>query len=635
MLFEQVFIGINLKVKNMSEIGMIFDAFLEVPDKSNLNILAMKKILLPVLLLFFAFSFSQEQRIIFGKVTDGANPLENVNIEIESNNIATTSDKDGKYQIAVETGDMVKFSYTGLKTIKIKIEDVTRILNPVMIPDITELDEVVIEASKRRSQKDLAEDYSINKNIIKTAWGYLDAERAAGNIRMLSEDEINPISLCILDLLRNRFAGIRVIGSCATGGSTGNIGSVSSSPLVGGSVLIRGASSLVNLTPAIFDVDGQIFQDAPVWIDVTNIKRVAILGNLATTVAYGNLGRGGVIVINTVNGNPKSTTIVDRARLKNNFVRGRVLTESEMAKSEPSYLKALKASSSFQEAKEIFLANKNKYNNSAYFFIDAYIYFYEDLKEAEFADGIIKENFRLFEGNAVLLKALAYTYEGQERFDKAHKLYKEIFILRPNYSQSFLDVANSYRNINANKFAASMYARYDYLIEESFIQADTIVFDKIMQREYNNLLALHKNEIMDSKKSKKIYVAEEDFKGTRLVFEWNDSEAEFDLQFVNPSSQYYMWKHSLADNADVIYREKDFGYNITEYLLDGSLPGTWQVNINYSGNKSLTPTFLKATVYYNYGTSAQRKEVKTFKLSLKNVNQELFKITVGSKMVSR
>jgi len=96
-----------------------------------------------------------------------------------------------------------------------------------------------------------------------------------------------------------------------------------------------------------------------------------------------------------------------------------------------------------------------------------------------------------------------------------------------------------------------------------------------------------------------------------------------------------MWKHSLADNADVIYREKDFGYNITEYLLDGSLPGTWQVNINYSGNKSLTPTFLKATVYYNYGTSAQRKEVKTFKLSLKNVNQELFKITVGSKMVSR
>ena len=70
-------------------------------------------------------------------------------------------------------------------------------------------------------------------------------------------------------------------------------------------------------------------------------------------------------------------------------------------------------------------------------------------------------------------------------------------------------------------------------------------------------------------------------------------------------------------------------------MIDGSLPGTWQVNVNYLGNKSLTPTFLKATVYYNYGTRSQRKEVKTFKLSLKNVNQELFKVTVGGQLVSR
>jgi hypothetical protein len=579
----------------------------------------MKKILLPVLLLFFTFSFSQEQRTIFGKVTDGTNPLENVNIEIDGNNTTTASDKDGKYKIAVATGDIVKFSYTGLKTIKIKIEDVTRILNPVMIPDITELDEVVVEASKRRSQKDMQEDYTINKNIIKTAWGYLDAERAAGNVRILTEEEVSPISLCVLDLLKSRFPGIFVLGSCPGGGS----------------VFIRGANSISNNRPAVFDLDGQIFTDAPVWIDVTNIKRLAILNNVASSTLYGNLGFGGVIVINTIGGNSQSNTIVDRARLKNNFVNGKVLTESEVAKNKPGYLRELEASSSFEDAKEVYMTNKNKYSNSAYFFIDAYNYFYEDLKEGEFADTVIKDNFRLFEGNAVLLKALAYSYDNQERFKKSHELYKEVFILRPNYSQSFLDVANSYRNIKSNKLAAGIYARYDYLIEESFIKADTTVFDKIIQREYNNLLALHKNEIMDSKKSKKVYVAEEDFKGTRLVFEWNDSEAEFDLQFVNPGNQYHMWKHSLADNSEVIYNEKDFGYNTTEYLIDGSLPGTWQVNVNYLGNKSLTPTFLKATVYYNYGTRSQRKEVKTFKLSLKNVNQELFKVTVGGKLVSR
>jgi hypothetical protein len=170
-------------------------------------------------------------------------------------------------------------------------------------------------------------------------------------------------------------------------------------------------------------------------------------------------------------------------------------------------------------------------------------------------------------------------------------------------------------------------------MNEGFAKSDTLVFQEVFQREYNNFLALHKEEIMDSKMAQKIYVAEEEFKGTRLVFEWNDSEAEFDLQFVNPGNQYHTWKHSLADNSDVILREKEFGYNTTEYLIDGSLPGTWKVNVNYLGNKSLTPTYLKATVYYDYGSRNQREEVKVFKLSLKNANYELFQLNSSSKLM--
>jgi hypothetical protein len=72
-----------------------------------------------------------------------------------------------------------------------------------------------------------------------------------------------------------------------------------------------------------------------------------------------------------------------------------------------------------------------------------------------------------------------------------------------------------------------------------------------------------------------------------------------------------------------------------EELIDGSLPGSWQVNIKYLGNKSLTPTYLKASIYYNYGEVSQRKEVKLFKLSLKNVNQELFKLVSSPALVSK
>ena len=147
--------------------------------------------------------------------------------------------------------------------------------------------------------------------------------------------------------------------------------------------------------------------------------------------------------------------------------------------------------------------------------------------------------------------------------------------------------------------------------------------------------SLEKNNVVKAGKAQKLFVADEDFKGTRLVFEWNDGEAEFDLQFVNPENQYYKWKHNIFENAEAIAMEKDYGYNVKEYLVDGSLPGTWQVNVNYSGNKSLTPTYLKATIYSNYGSRSQSKEVKVFKLSLKNVNQELFRLTTGSGVVAR
>jgi len=616
--------------------GMIFVATLEVPVRSNFKTSVMKKIVFLPLLFLLTYSLSaQNERKVFGTVTDGTNPIENVAIKILDTDKMAATDKEGKYSIAVGTGDQLQFSFTGLRTISIKIEDVTRVLNPIMVPDVTELDEVVVAASKRRSQKDLEEDYAINPNIIRTAWGLIDADRAAGNVRMLEDDEIYSASLCILDLLRNRFPGIRVVGSCTTGGSTGLIGDVSGVPLVGGFVFIRGSSSITNPTPAIFDIDGQIFSDAPVWLDVTSIKRLAILGNLGTTVTYGNTGKGGVIVINTVNGNPQLNKIVDRARLKNNFLKEPVLTKFEMAKDKPIYLQDLEATTNFEEAKNIYMTNKDRYSNSPFFFIDSYNYFYDAHNEKEFSDAIIKGNFGLFEGNAVLIKALAYSYEGQDRFDKAHELYKEIFMLRPNYAQSYLDMANSYRNVNSYKSSASMYSRFDYLVEQGFMKADSVDFDKIIQREHNNLLALRKNDIVTSTESSTVYVAEEDFEGTRLVFEWNDSEAEFDLQFVNPGNQYFIWKHSLADNPETIYREKDYGHNTTEYLIDGALSGTWKVNIKYLGNKSLTPTYLKATIYHNYGTKGQRKEVKVFKLNLKNVNHELFQLQSSSNLVSR
>ena len=619
----------------------------------------MKKLL--ILLIFIsAGGVAQETtKAIFGSITDGLSPMKNVAISINDVPATTFSDDHGKYRIDAKLNDHINYSYQGFKTMVIKVEDVTRVLNLTMVLDVQELEEVTVLGSNRKSQKHLALEYTSNDNIIRTAFGYLNADTAAGNIRFLNSDEIDPVYLCILDLLRNRFSGIRVQGECSgafgpslanssengsnlTGRRSDNdLGVVGLATIAGtgvetslnqGKIFMRGTSSLSNPRSAIFDLDGQILNDAPLWLDIRNIKRLAILNNLAASTAYGNAGAGGVIVINTVSGSPKSNKIFDQARHRNNFASKNMICQEDLKNNWPNYLTEIYASQSLEEAKKVYDTYAMAYSGHPYFVLDLQKYFKERWGDSNYSNEIVNNNFDLFKNNPVLLKALAYQSETLGDYEEANSWYKEVLRLRPTYLQSYLDMANSYRDINQPQKAASVYTRFNYLVKEGILKNDSVNFANLFEREYNNFLLLDKNSIVKGAQSSDLYIAEEDFQGTRLVFEWNDSEAEFELQFVNPENQYFTLKHNLADNADMISREKQYGFSSVEYLIDGSLPGSWKVNVNYMGNKSLTPTYLKATVYYNYGTFAQRKETKVFKLNLKNAPYELFAVSVGARL---
>ncbi len=582
--------------------------------------LAMKK---TVLLFCFSISFlgfsQTSPRIISGFISDGDNPMPNVSVSVTGSTKSTFSDSTGRYNLTVNTGDVVSYSHRGMKTFNIMIEDVTRILNVKMVPDVKELGGVTVVGNRLKSQEELKNEYLLRDDIINTAFGYMDAKTAPGRIRVLDEKDIPQIYICVLELLRSRFAGfasMRIVGDC----------------LNGGAVFIRGGSSAFTFGPAIFDIDGVVVTEVPLWLDVSVIKRIAVLGSVSSATRYGSVGSGGVVIINTLSSYPKTETITDTARLRNNFATGKVLSSEEILENSSTYLKELETSSSFAAAKKVFERFEISFSNSPYFYLDAYRHFSEKWNKMGYADGILEENFEQFEDNAVLLKALAYIYEAQGRLEKANEMYKETFILRPSYAQSYRDMANSYSNLDKTKKAASMYARYYHLLQEGFMELDSIGFAPILRQEVDNLL-LTNNTLPGYKKKRNR--AGKKLKQTRLVFEWNDGEAEFELQFVNPDNQYYKWKHTLADNSEIIQREKEYGYSVMEQVIDDNFPGLWRVNVNYFGNKSLTPTYLKATVYHNFGTDLQQKETMAFKLSLKNVNQELFTVQISENNATR
>ncbi|ALM07164.1 hypothetical protein SB49_04625 [Sediminicola sp. YIK13] len=582
----------------------------------------MKKfILCPVLCLFASLGFAQENlKTVFGTVSDDFGELRDVNISIEGKTNTAISDANGKYEISTQAGDILVFNRMGMLPLEITVEDVTRVLNVRMYEKTENLEGVTVTKSLK-NQNELAIEYRTNPKIIRSAFGYWDADATSFSLRVIDKKQINPGAFDLATVIRSRFPGIKVIRS---------------SDLMETKIMLRVQGSL-GLKPAGYDIDGLITQQFPFFIDPQNIERIAIVASMNGLTKYGTLGNGGIIVINTKTARfePKDENgeIIDVARVHDNKYFDNVLENKDVI-NEPTYLQDLNTAKDLKEAISIYNANAIKYSSSYFYFLDAYDYFANKIKNQSFAENIISEHWSLFTNNPVNLKSLAYMYQARGEYEKANHIYKEVFKLRPNYAQSYLDLANSYQEIDAYQKAASIYSRYGYLLEEDFLNDDQKIFTQIMDRELNNLIKLKGNELL-SKDHKKKFILDEYFDGTRLVFEWADSEAEFNLQFVNPEMRYFNWNHNNRDNAERVKDEKSLGYATEEFLIDSSINGNWQVNINYLGNKSLTPTYFKVDIYYNYGSPYQKKETKVFKLSLKNINQRLFQINSGNVIVSK
>lgn len=567
----------------------------------------MKSITFTSIFLLFV-TFSHGQKTIHGKITNGGNPLQSVHVSNLSTGDRTTSNAEGMYKIMASPKEELRFTYMGMDTLSVIVEDVTKILNIQMKMKVEELEEVTVSKKVLKGQKELELEYDSNPNIIKSAYGYLNKETSGYSLRIIAEDEIEQ-AVPLDFLLSGRFAGV----SAGCDFQTDML-----------YAYMRGEK-------AVFDVDGMILDSISCGALRGNIRRIAFIPSFAGLTRYG-FGVKAVVVINTKTGTvtPKEGDgkPYDHAKLRNNYLTEDVVDADGVGASLPSYVKELKESESTEAARAVFEKNQAKYANHAFFYLDSYRYFYENEKDKAFADAIYDNYVDLTDNNPVLLKAMAYVLEAQGQQEKAHSLYKKVYKLRPEYAQSFIDMANSYRNLDKPESAASLYARHSYLLDKGLLPKDSLELAAIMQREVDNLFDLD-NGSLKIKKRKKDF----DERSTRLVFDWNDSEAEFNLQFVNPENQYFEWKHTMENMPDRIRSEKELGYAMADFLLDNELLGTWKINATYHGNKQVTPTYIKATIYRNYGSKLQSKEVKVFKLGMKGVNQHLFDLRIPSEVV--
>ena len=111
----------------------------------------MKQILL-FCFLFIGSLYAQEYEVT-GKVTDVFNePLLGASVLIKGTTQGVTTDFDGKYTIKVKNGDILEFSFIGMKIKQVKVSG-QKIINVVLEEDNVALQEVVVtsyETAKRR-----------------------------------------------------------------------------------------------------------------------------------------------------------------------------------------------------------------------------------------------------------------------------------------------------------------------------------------------------------------------------------------------------------------------------------------------------------------------------------------------------
>lgn len=245
--------------------------------------------LLTLLLVFLMqLTFAQE-KTISGVVSDESGlPLPGVNVIIKGTSTGTQTDFDGNYSITVNTGNIIVFSYVGLKPQEITV-GTSNVIDVILSEDTSALDEVVITAlGIKRDKKSL---------------GYATQEVKGDAVsKVKSSNFVNSLS--------GKVAGLDIKSSGTLGGST--------------NVVIRGSNSISGNNQALFVIDGvpvsnsntntssqalgqggYDYGNASSDINPDDIESMNVLKGAAATALYGSRGMHGAIIITTKKGTTK------------------------------------------------------------------------------------------------------------------------------------------------------------------------------------------------------------------------------------------------------------------------------------------------------------------------------------------
>ncbi|MDT8415206.1 MAG: carboxypeptidase-like regulatory domain-containing protein [Flavobacteriaceae bacterium] len=560
---------------------------------------------LPVFVLWLRPAFAQQN--LSGQVTTLGKPLAGVNVRVLDTPTGTVTDAQGRYQIQAHSGQILRFSFVGYQTVEVVVDEMNQTLNISLYEAVNNLEEVTVQ-KERATEPGVTPMGKPAK--METNFGIVDVERAGYAINYVSGEKLNYAHEFVHRALVGKIPNYKLIDDIPP------------------KVVLRGKNSINLDNSAIWEIDGVIYTDNPPLINVSDVKEVYVIQGLAGTVKYGTLGAGGVIVVKTKLGDIKSNSNHNTKKTDNytnkDYYQNDALPYNQYTEYEPFYLKSLDSLVTAEHIYHAYTESGDNLKADAYYGLAVTQKLYQEFGANTYAKKITETVRDRHADNPEVLKSLAYLLQTEGQYEQSLPIYRKLLALRPDYAQSYRDLANGLVETNGYRQAWKTYMQYlnkTGKLTEAGI--DKVVFD-----EMQNLFTLHRHELPHKARMEKFDVKEVQ-QDLRLVFEWNVADAEFELEFVNPNRQVFSFNHTYRDNNPLLIAEKKQGYSTESFFIE-SLQGNWQVNLTYHGNGKYDPTYLKMTTFYNWGSATQRQETLTFRLLQTGMKFNLIKVSQTS-----
>lgn len=262
------------------------------PKKSKDSNALMRRIFLFFTCFIFASvtSIYAQTKTVSGKVTDQVNePLIGVSVQVQGTTTGTVTDIDGIYTISAKQGDILVFSYLGMKAQSVTV-GAQNTINVVLQDDAKLLSETVVIGYGSAKKRDLT----------------------GSIVSIKAEDIANRPSANPLASLQGKVAGVQVV----------NTGIAGQDP----EIRIRGTNSINGYKP-LYVVDG-LFNDNISFINPADIESMEILKDPSSLAIFGVRGANGVVIVTTKKAKENQTlvnintsfgfkSVVDKIKLAN------------------------------------------------------------------------------------------------------------------------------------------------------------------------------------------------------------------------------------------------------------------------------------------------------------------------------